>query len=140
MTGPELARTISSAFANWNSVFFVFFPDRRRGSLAVEDDGTIIIKLERSIDWRRSKTVLHAIVDRRRAVGLSIFMFESHSPISAPKTFTTPFNVPRYLMAHRTKTALTISTFGVVKFMDMSADSSRLKRHGDAVAFLLRNE
>jgi hypothetical protein len=52
MTGPERARAISSAFANWNSVFFVFFPESRHGSMTVENDGTIVIKPEGGIDWR----------------------------------------------------------------------------------------
>ena len=52
MAGPERARAISSAFANWNSVFFVFFPDRRHGSMTVEDDATIVMKPEGGIDWR----------------------------------------------------------------------------------------
>jgi hypothetical protein len=52
MAGPERARAISSAFANWNSVFFVFFPERRHGTMTVEDDGTIVIKPEGGIDWR----------------------------------------------------------------------------------------
>ncbi len=52
MAGPERARAISSAFANWNSVFFVFFPEQRRGTMTVEDDGTIVIKPEGGIDWR----------------------------------------------------------------------------------------
>lgn len=52
MAGPERARAVSSAFANWNSVFFVFFPERRHGTMTVEDDGTIVIKPEGGIDWR----------------------------------------------------------------------------------------
>jgi hypothetical protein len=52
MTGPERARAISSAFANWNAVFFVFFPERRHGSVTVDDDGTIVMKPEGGIDWR----------------------------------------------------------------------------------------
>jgi hypothetical protein len=52
ITGADLARAISSAYANWNSAFFVFFPERRRGNLKIEDDGTIVLQPQGGIDWR----------------------------------------------------------------------------------------
>jgi len=52
LTGADLARARSSAFANWNAVFFAFFPERRHGELVVEGDGTIVLKPENGIDWR----------------------------------------------------------------------------------------
>jgi zinc protease len=52
MEGAELERARSTPFANWNAVFFAFFPERRRGSVAVEGDDTIVMKPEGGIDWR----------------------------------------------------------------------------------------
>jgi hypothetical protein len=52
LTGADLARARSTAFANWNAVFYVFFPERRRGNLAIEGDDTVVLKPEGGIDWR----------------------------------------------------------------------------------------
>ena len=52
MAGAELERARSTAFANWNTVFFVFFPERRHGTLAIEGDDTLVLKPEGGIDWR----------------------------------------------------------------------------------------
>jgi hypothetical protein len=52
LTGADRERAISQAFANTNAIFFAFFPERRRGSVLVEPDGTIVLKPEGGIDWR----------------------------------------------------------------------------------------
>jgi hypothetical protein len=52
MAGGDLERARSSAFANSNAIFFVFFPDRRRGTVAIEGDDTLVLKPEGGIDWR----------------------------------------------------------------------------------------
>ena len=52
MTPPEIRRATSTAYANWNAVFFAFFPERRRGTLAAEADGTIVLRPEGGIEWR----------------------------------------------------------------------------------------
>lgn len=52
MSEPEVRRAISTAYANWNAVFFAFFPEKRRGTLDVESDGTIVLRPEGGIDWR----------------------------------------------------------------------------------------
>ncbi len=52
MAGADLARARSTPYANWNAVFFAFFPERRRGTLDIEGDGTIVLKPEGGIDWR----------------------------------------------------------------------------------------
>ena len=44
-------------FANSNSLFFVFFPERRRGTLEIEGDDTMVLKPEGGIDW-------HVTLDR----------------------------------------------------------------------------
>jgi hypothetical protein len=52
LTDAELALVKSKAYANWYAVFFAFFPDRRRGELVVEGDGTIVLKPAGGVDWR----------------------------------------------------------------------------------------
>jgi hypothetical protein len=52
LTGADRERAISQAFANTNAIFFAFFPERRRGSVLVEPDGTIVLKPDGGIDWR----------------------------------------------------------------------------------------
>ena len=52
MTGAELERARSTAFANSNAMFFAFFPDRHRGTVATEGPQTIVLKPEGGIDWR----------------------------------------------------------------------------------------
>lgn len=72
LTGARLERAISQAFANTNAVFFAFFPDRRRGDIVVEDDGTLVMQPEGGIDWRvvldpetsLPRTMTHAEGDR----------------------------------------------------------------------------
>ncbi len=51
MAGAELQRARSSAFANANAVFFAFFPERRRGALALEGDDSLVMRPEGGIDW-----------------------------------------------------------------------------------------
>jgi hypothetical protein len=52
MTGADLQRARSSAFANTNAVFFAFFPERRHGTVELEDDDTLVLKPEGGVDWR----------------------------------------------------------------------------------------
>jgi hypothetical protein len=51
-TEPELAVVRSKAYANWNAVFFALFPERRRGELVVETDGTIVLLPAGGVPWR----------------------------------------------------------------------------------------
>ncbi|HLA11510.1 MAG TPA: hypothetical protein VJ023_13065 [Pyrinomonadaceae bacterium] len=72
MTEAELALTSSRRFANSNAMFFVFFPERRRGSVAVESNDSIVFKPEGGIEWRvmldpqtsLPKTMVHKEGDR----------------------------------------------------------------------------
>jgi hypothetical protein len=52
LTGVDRERAISQAFANTNATFFAFFPERRRGSVLIEPDGTIVLQPDGGIDWR----------------------------------------------------------------------------------------
>ncbi|HEV8579586.1 MAG TPA: hypothetical protein VGX68_10955 [Thermoanaerobaculia bacterium] len=51
MAGVELQRARSSAFANTNAVFFALFPERRRGTVELEGDDSLVLKPEGGIDW-----------------------------------------------------------------------------------------
>jgi hypothetical protein len=52
MSETEVRRAISTAYEDWNSVFFAFFPERRRGNLDVASDGTIVLQPNGGIEWR----------------------------------------------------------------------------------------
>src|SRR5262249_61454339 len=52
LAGVELERSKTSAFANANAMFYVFFPQRHRGTLTIDDEGWIVFKPEGGIDWR----------------------------------------------------------------------------------------
>src|SRR5437764_14856246 len=52
LEGAELALESSKAFANSNAMFFVFFPDKHRGSVSADGDNTIVFKPEGGVEWR----------------------------------------------------------------------------------------
>ena len=52
LEGDERAIESSKAFANSNAIFFVFFPQRHRGSIAPDGDQTIAFKPEGGVEWR----------------------------------------------------------------------------------------
>ena len=52
MTPAESELATSRRFANANAMFFAFFPERRHGSVTVEEDGTIVLKPEGGVEWR----------------------------------------------------------------------------------------
>jgi hypothetical protein len=52
MTPAESELATSRRFANANAMFFAFFPERRRGSVDIEADGTIVLKPEGGVEWR----------------------------------------------------------------------------------------
>jgi hypothetical protein len=72
MTDAELVLTKSRRFANSNAIFFVFFPERRQGSVALEPDGSIIMKPEGGLEWQVQldsqtslpKTMVHSEGDK----------------------------------------------------------------------------
>jgi len=84
MTGAELERARSQAYANWNAVFYALFPERRHGTLSIENDDTVVMKPEGGIDWRIAldpatglpKTMTHQQNDRTITV-----TFVSYEPI-----------------------------------------------------------
>jgi hypothetical protein len=52
MTPAEIEVATSRRFGNANAMFFAFFPERRRGSVDIEADGTIVLKPEGGVEWR----------------------------------------------------------------------------------------
>jgi hypothetical protein len=52
LAGSELARARSTAFANSGAMFFAFFPERRRGTVSLDGEDTIVLRPEGGIDWR----------------------------------------------------------------------------------------
>jgi len=52
MTGSELEIATSKRFSNSNAMLFAFFPERRRGTVAIEGDNTIVLRPEGGVEWR----------------------------------------------------------------------------------------
>jgi hypothetical protein len=52
MTGAELELATSKRFSNSNAMLFAFFPERRRGTVTIEGDNTVVLKPEGGIEWR----------------------------------------------------------------------------------------
>lgn len=83
LAGPELARARGTAFANSNAMFFAFFPEKRRGTVAVEGDDTVVLRPEGGIDWRVTldpatslpKTMTHA--ENGRTVTVTFVAWET---------------------------------------------------------------
>ena len=102
MEGPERARALSSAYANSNAMFFVFFPDRRRGTVNVEEDGTIVMKPEGGIDWRVTldpqtslpKTMVHQ--QTGRTVTVTFVEYETVDGLKLEKEIHRSTGDPRY--------------------------------------------
>ncbi len=52
MSAEEAAVARSKAFANTNAMFFAFFPERRRGTVAAEGNDTIVLRPDGGVEWR----------------------------------------------------------------------------------------
>jgi len=113
MSGAELERARSTGLANWNAVFFAFFPDRRRGSVAVEGDDTILLKPEGGIEWRVTldrdtwlpKTMVHQEGDR--TVNVTFVSYETIDGIKFEKEIHRSNGDPRFNAVIRyTKTVI----------------------------------
>lgn len=114
MTEPELERVRSNRFANSNAVFFVFFPERRRGNVVIEDDGTIVMKPEGGIDWRVTldpqtslpKTMVH--IQDNRTVTVDFAEYETVDGYTLEKEIHRSTGDPRFNAVIRfTKTVIT---------------------------------
>lgn len=88
MTSAELELSKAKRFANANAMFFAFFPEHRHGSVAVEADGTIVLKPEGGVEWRVTqdpqtslpKTMVHKEGDRTITV-----TFDSYETVDGIK-------------------------------------------------------
>ena len=102
MAGADLARARSTAFANSNAVFFVFFPERRHGNVATEGDDTIVLKPEGGIDWRVTldpqtslpKTMTHKEGDR--TITVTFVLYETVEGIKFEKEIHRSTGDPRF--------------------------------------------
>jgi hypothetical protein len=113
MAGADLARARSTAFANSNAVFFVFFPERRRGSVASEGDDTIVFTPDGGIDWRVTldpqtslpKTMTHREGDR--TITVTFVSYESVDGLTLEKEIHRSTGDPRFNAVIRfTKTVI----------------------------------
>jgi len=81
LAGPEREVAVSKSFANSNAVFFVFFPERRRGTVSLEGDDTVVFKPDGGIDWRVTldpqtslpKTMVHQEGERTITVSFTAY-------------------------------------------------------------------
>jgi len=113
MAGAELERARSTPYANWNAVFFAFFPEGRHGTLAVEGDDTLVLKPEGGIDWRVTldpksalpKTMTHKQGDR--TITVTFVSYETVEGLQFEKEIHRSTGDPRFEVVIRfTKTAI----------------------------------
>ncbi len=88
MTSAELEISRAKRFANANAMFFAFFPERRRGTIAVEAMNTVVLKPEGGVEWRVAldpetwlpKTMVHKEGERTITV-----TFDSYETVDGMK-------------------------------------------------------
>jgi hypothetical protein len=91
MSADEVRQVLSRRFSNANAMFFVFFPDRHRGDVRVEDEQTIVFRPEGGIDWRVTldpatslpKTMVH--VEGERTITVTFDAYETVDGITLEK-------------------------------------------------------
>ncbi len=102
VTGADLGIFLSKSFANWSAVFFVFFPERRHGSLRIDSDDTIAFKPEGGIEWvvtldpqtSLPKTMVHKEGDR--TITVSFTSYETVGALKLEKELHRTTGDPRY--------------------------------------------
>jgi hypothetical protein len=85
MTGADLERARSTGFANSNAMFFAFFPERRHGTLNIEDANSIVFRPEGGIDWRvvlDPQTGLPAVMTHQEGPRMVKVTFASYETIN----------------------------------------------------------
>lgn len=98
----KMSAARATPFANWNSVFFAFFPERRHGSLVIEDDGTIVLEPEGGIHWRITldpetslpKTMIHKEGDH--TITVTFVSYETIEGLKLEKEIHRSTGDPRY--------------------------------------------
>ena len=88
MTSAELEISRAKRFANANAMFFAFFPERRRGTIAIEALDTVVLKPEGGVEWRVAldpqpwlpKTMVH-----KEGEGTITVTFDSYETVDGMK-------------------------------------------------------
>ena len=111
MNPAELQLALSRRYANSNAMFFVFFPERRRGTVTIEDENTILFKPEGGVDWHVTldqqtslpKTMVHK--EGERVITVTFGSYETVDGIKFEKEIHRSAGDPRMDAAiHFTKT------------------------------------
>ena len=132
MTPAEVATAASKRFANSNALFFVFFPERRRGTVAVEGDDTVVLKPEGGVDWRvvidpekgLPRTMVH--IENGQTVTVSFKEYETVDGYSFEKEIVrSAGNAGPSAKIRFTKTIVNPDISGVRFSMESSATAAR---------------
>src|SRR5262249_50326648 len=91
MSGQELEVATSKAWANANAILFAFDPERHHGTVATENDGTIVLKPQGGIEWRVTldpatslpKTMTH--VENNRTITVTFVAYDTVDGIEFEK-------------------------------------------------------
>jgi len=85
LEGADLKRARSAAFANANVLFYAFFPERRHGDLAIDENGTIVLRPQGGIEWRillDSETALPRTMIHQEAGSTIMVTFVSYETVN----------------------------------------------------------
>jgi len=102
MTGHELEVATSKAYANANAMLFAFDPERHRGTVVTESDGTIVLKPQGGIDWRVTldpdtslpKTMTH--IENNRTITVNFVAYDTIDGIKFEKELHRSAGDPRF--------------------------------------------
>jgi hypothetical protein len=112
MTDAEMKVATSRRFANANAMFFAFFPERRNGTVSIEDENTIVLKPAGGIEWRvildpetsLPKKMLHQ--EGERTVTVEFGSYETVDGIKFEKEMQRSAGGPQKAVIHFTKTVI----------------------------------
>jgi len=112
MTSAELELATSRRFANANAMFFAFFPERRRGTVLIENENTIVLKPEGGIEWRvildpqtwLPKTMVHK--EGERTITVAFDSYETVDGIKFEKEIHRSAGGPQMVVIRFTKTVI----------------------------------
>jgi hypothetical protein len=88
MSPAELQLATSRRFANSNAMLFAFFPERRRGTVAVDGDNVVVLKPEGGVDWRvilDPQTALPKTMIHQEAAQTITVTFDSYETVGGIK-------------------------------------------------------
>lgn len=131
MTPAEVATAASKRFANSNALFFVFFPERRRGTVAIEGNDTVVLKPEGGIEWRvvldpekgLPKNMIHT--EGGQTVTVTFKDYETVDGYTFEKElWRAAGNAGQSAKIRFTKTVVNVDTSGVRFSMDSSASAA----------------